>query len=84
MHSVSKEKAAGRAATAARISGQTQPYQPHAAPSRANTGDAVGAILIYLLGRPLPATESRVGWALAERWASELVDLKRGLIAGAA
>ena len=37
------------------------------------TATAVGALALYLIGRALPPTEPRFGWALAERWLGQLV-----------
>lgn len=39
----------------------------------------LGGLLIYLLGRPLPAAERRFGWALAQRWLSESVSRGPGV-----
>lgn len=59
-------------------------YQRSTVASSPDTKSALGGLLIYLLGRELPARERRTGWALAERWAVEMIDAKHGLIAGAA
>jgi len=40
----------------------------------ADTREALGALVFYLLGRDLPKIERRFCWALMEAWLAELVD----------
>jgi len=49
-----------------------------------DTVSALGALLIYLLGRQLPPVERTLGWTLAERWLAELAEerLARSAIRG--
>jgi hypothetical protein len=48
-----------------------------------DTADALGALLLYILSRPLPVEECRLGWSLVEKWAEQLVDAKHGLVGAA-
>jgi len=54
------------------------PYRPPRLMSRPVaqnlTAVALGALLVYLLGRNLPPVEQRFGWDLARRWLGELVE----------
>jgi|GEM_PF-1830586 len=80
-----KIKAAGRAATTATTTRSKSYRIPSCLSTRkADAGPALGALLVYLLGRDLPVQERRTGWALAEKWADELVDAKHGLLVGTA
>lgn len=40
------------------------------------TGPALGALVLYLLGRTLPRAERRIGWELVDRWLRQLVSAK--------
>ena len=40
------------------------------------TSEALGGLMVYLLRRPLPPQERRVGWALAEKWLGEIVEAR--------
>lgn len=82
-----KIKAAGRAATTATTtrsaSYRQEPYVS-SLESESKVSPALGALLVYLLARNLPAQERRTGWDLVEKWAGELVDAKHGLLVGSA
>jgi hypothetical protein len=83
---IRNKKAVGRAATTAATNTLLPKIYRHAtamstaalsAPASRGTnhaGDAVGALLLYVLARPLPLSERAFCWALAERWLAELVD----------
>ncbi|HOI37487.1 MAG TPA: hypothetical protein PLF11_08905 [Bacillota bacterium] len=80
-----KIKAAGRAATTATTTRSASYRQePYVSSFKSEVGPALGALLVYLLARDLPVQERRTGWALAEKWADELVDAKHGLLVGTA
>lgn len=44
------------------------------------TGLALGSLLVYVIGRTLPARERCTAWALVERWAAELIEAKHGAV----
>ena len=80
------KNAAGRAATTAttRSNGTYHfrhhpsspcPRNPLSAVDR-SASEALGWLAVYLMARRLPPQERRVGWALAERWLGELVEVK--------
>lgn len=41
-----------------------------------STAAALGAVVLYAIARDLPRRERETAWALAERWASELVEAR--------
>lgn len=45
-------------------------------PSKNLTAEAMGALLIYLVGRRLPKAEQEFGWRLLAKWTRELVELR--------
>jgi hypothetical protein len=47
--------------------------RPHAA-----TVAATGALALYLIARVLPQQERAFGWALVEKWLTELVEARHG------
>lgn len=60
--------------------GKLRPLQGYHRPGDLSTtnltADALGYLLLYLLGRPLPPEECVLGWRLVRKWAGQLVEAR--------
>jgi len=59
-----------------RLLNRNRETPPHRQDPEEAPGIALGALLIYLTARDLPARELRTGWAIAQKWLAELVDAR--------